>query len=215
MFTGIIEELGKIERVSQKGEGREFLISASETFMKGVKPGDSIAVNGACETVTKLDSKSFLFFSSRQTLSLTNLNLLKNQAKVNLEKALSFGARLDGHLVSGHVDGTGKVIKVERQGEGYLFSFQIPENLLETVVLKGSIAVDGISFTVYDLKENEATVSVIPFSFERTTLKDRKPGDLVNLETDMLGKYVVSFLKRQNQEKKGLSLEFLKQNGFF
>lgn len=219
MFTGIIEESGTINRVQRKGEGSDFSVSCPVSFMKGVKLGDSIAINGACQTVTEMSETGFVFFSSLQTLEITNLGQLKTGSVVNMEKALQLGQRLDGHLVSGHVDGLGQVSGIVKQQEGYLFSFSVSENVLDSLVLKGSITVDGISLTIYDLQENIVTVSVIPFTFEHTTLKNRKPGDKVNIESDILGKYVVQFLKRRfdkNESPKSdkISLDFLAQNGF-
>jgi riboflavin synthase len=200
------------------GEGKELTVSVGPDFLEGVKLGDSIAVNGACQTVTALGKNDFTFYSSRETLSLTNLALLAPKALVNLEKALTLGKGIDGHLVSGHVDGMGTVVRVSKQQAGYLLCVSLPEGVLDTVVEKGSIAVDGISLTIFSLKGNEVTVSVIPFTYLHTTLKDRKNNDPVNIETDMLGKYVVHFLKRQQDKggvKKGITLDLLQEKGFF
>lgn len=215
MFTGIIEELGKVSKSQPKGDGKEITVQVSQKFMDGVKLGDSISVNGACQTATAVKKDSFTFFSSRQTLELTNLAFLKDGEEVNLEKALSLNGRLDGHIVSGHVDGMGIVTEVRQQQEGWLFSFSVPDHLLETVVKKGSLAVDGISLTIYDVQENRVTVSVIPLTHEKTILKNKKINGIVNLETDVLGKYVVNFLKKMNSSGPSkISLDFLKENGF-
>lgn len=220
MFTGIVECTAEVRKVQNKGEGKEITLGCPKDFLKAVKIGDSIAVNGACQTVTSFNADSFVFFSSLQTLELTNLGALKTGSVVNLEKALLLNQRLDGHIVSGHIDGTGVVNEVKKQQEGYLFSFTVPEHLLETLVKKGSIAVDGISLTLYDLQDKLATISVIPLTYQETTLSHRKKGDLINLESDVLGKYVVNFLKQQNNKsnsednQSGLSLSFLSENGF-
>lgn len=217
MFTGIIENLGTVCRIKGLGEGKELTVRVKPDFLKAVKLGDSIAVNGACQTVTELGSDEFTFYSSRETLSLTNLAFMAPGAVVNLEKALTLGKGIDGHLVSGHVDGMGKVSQVQKQQAGYLLSVSLPEELLDTVVEKGSIAVDGISLTIYELSGLIVTVSVIPFTYQHTTLKDRKQNDRVNIETDMLGKYVVNFLKRQQGQagaRKGITLDFLQEKGF-
>jgi len=218
VFTGIIEGMGTVLRIKGMGEGKELTVSVGPDFLEGVKLGDSIAVNGACQTVTALGKNDFTFYSSRETLSLTNLALLAPKALVNLEKALTLGKGIDGHLVSGHVDGMGTVVRVSKQQAGYLLCVSLPEGVLDTVVEKGSIAVDGISLTIFSLKGNEVTVSVIPFTYLHTTLKDRKNNDPVNIETDMLGKYVVHFLKRQQDKggvKKGITLDLLQEKGFF
>ena len=217
MFTGIIEELGKLNNTVKKGEGLEFVFETTEDFLKEVKIGDSIAINGACQTVTKMTGSSFRVFTSLQSLEITNLSLLKPNSQVNLEKALRLNSGIDGHLVSGHIDGMGQVESLKRQQEGYLLTVKLSDDLLETVVKKGSIAIDGISLTIYDLVGSLITVSVIPLTFEETTLKFLKKGSKVNIETDLLGKYVISFLKKglmgENKNSK-ISLEFLKNNGF-
>jgi riboflavin synthase len=213
MFTGIIEETAIVKNTRIAGDGRDIEIECTREFLENSKLGDSIAINGACQSITRFSPGRFTFFSSRQTLELTNLGLLKPGDTVNLEKALQLSQRLDGHIVTGHIDGMGKVHSIRKQQQGYLFSFEVPEHLLETLVSKGSIAVDGISLTVYSLENRIATVSVIPITFEHTTLKFRNPGETVNIETDILGKYVVQYLKKMDSPSK-LSLNFLRENGF-
>lgn len=210
--------MGTALQIQKTGDGQEMTVACSENFLNGVKIGDSIAVNGACQTVTRLGSKDFSFFSSKQTLELTNLGQIALRQPVNLEKALMMGSRLDGHLVSGHIDGVGQVAKVEKQQAGYLFSFTLPQNLLPLVIEKGSIAVEGISLTIYALEGHQVTVSVIPHTFEHTTLKLRKKGEAVNLETDVLGKYVARILSFSKgsafKPPQGLE-QALKDNGFW
>ncbi len=215
MFTGIIEEIGEIKDISNSGDGVEITIKATSNFLKNVKLGDSIAINGACQTVTRLSNNNFHFFTSKQTLELTNLSDLRSKKLVNLEKALTLSKGLDGHLVSGHVDGTGIIKNITKQKTGYLISITIPLHVIDTVVKKGSICIDGISLTIYDLKDNVITVSAIPFTYDHTTLKFKKNSDKVNIETDLIGKYIVNYFNKNNDAtKNSISINFLKENGF-
>jgi riboflavin synthase len=173
--------------------------------------GGSIAVNGACLTVTTFDSKSFSINVMPETLKKTGLGLLKPGDKVNLERPMVLGGELGGHLVQGHVDGTARIAAVIREGGAVLIKFEAQAELMRYVVLKGFIAVDGVSLTVTEKDSRSFGVSVVDFTRRNTILGDKKVGDVVNLELDIIGKYVAEFLKPQD---KGVTAEFLKEHGF-
>jgi len=216
LFTGIIQAIGKVVDVKRIGEGKEFAVFVSN-FLNSVKLGDSIAVDGVCQTVTKIENNTFSFFTSKQTLEITTLALLKTNDYVNLEKSLRIGDGIDGHLVTGHVEEKGTIREIKKQGEGYLLSVEVGNSSFY-IVNKGSIAVDGISLTVYDFKDSIVTISVIPETYNRTTLRFKKVGDYVNIETDILGKYVFNYLKNsifKESKTEKLSISFLKEHGFY
>lgn len=196
MFSGIVEEVGRIREVAPLDGGVRLHIAA-ERVLEGLASGDSVAVAGVCQTVTALDAEGFAVVAIGTTLSRTTLGDLRPGARVNLERALVFGGRIDGHLVQGHVDGVGEVLRVERVGEHRLIDIRMPEVVAEVTVLHGSIAVDGVSLTVNAIPApGVAQVAIIPYTWEQTTLSELKPGDRVNLEGDMLGKFVVHYLGR-------------------
>jgi riboflavin synthase len=196
MFSGIVEEVGRIREVAPLDGGVRLHIAA-ERVLEGLASGDSVAVAGVCQTVTALDAEGFAVVAIGTTLSRTTLGDLRPGARVNLERALVFGGRIDGHLVQGHVDGVGEVLRVERVGEHRLIDIRMPEVVAEFTVLHGSIAVDGVSLTVNAIPApGVAQVAIIPYTWEQTTLSELEPGDRVNLEGDMLGKFVVQYLKR-------------------
>jgi riboflavin synthase len=206
MFTGIIEEVGAISRRS----GADMTILA-KTVLDGVKEGDSIAVNGICLTVVAFDDEGFVVQVSPETLQRTTLGHLKPGDAVNLERALAAGARMGGHFVQGHVDGVGRVHSIRNQGEFAVYRFHAPPEVTPYLVPKGSIAVDGISLTVVDPKRDAFDVAVIPATLAKTTLGNRRPGDPVNMEADMIGKYIFQFLKTMGG---GLTFEKLRKHGF-
>lgn len=196
MFSGIVEEVGRIREVAPLDGGVRLHIAA-ERVLEGLASGDSVAVAGVCQTVTALDAEGFAVVAIGTTLSRTTLGDLRPGARVNLERALVFGGRIDGHLVQGHVDGVGEVLRVERVGEHRLIDIRMPEVVAEVTVLHGSIAVDGVSLTVNAIPApGVAQVAIIPYTWEQTTLSELEPGDRVNLEGDMLGTFVVQYLKR-------------------
>jgi len=206
MFTGIIEEMGRV--VSAKAG--ELAIAAGEV-MAGMKSGDSIAVNGVCLTVTAFDKGSFSVKVMPETMRRTNLGRLLVGDRVNLERALPLGGRLGGHLVEGHVDATGRVTSVTPEGEAMLVSFYAPSEILDYLVEKGFIAVDGVSLTIVTKDTSSFLVSVVDYTRKNTTLGSRRVGDLVNLEVDIIAKYVKQFSQANNQ---GVTMEFLEQHGF-
>ena len=201
MFTGIIEETGTIEAISPSAEGIRLVVRA-KVCAKDVRLGDSIAVNGCCLTVVaakaaKGGGKRLEFDLLQETWDRTSLSQATVGAAVNLERALAAGARLGGHFVTGHVDGTGKIIRWERKGQDHVLVIQAPAAILRHVITKGSIAVDGISLTVGTVTRTGFTLWIIPHTFAVTALRERKVGDPVNLEGDLLGKYVEQFMARR------------------
>ena len=194
MFTGLIEETGTITTIKQTSDSVKLAVTADVT-VQGTNIGDSIAVNGCCLTATKVirrgKSKGYEFNLLRETWNVTNLSMLKCGASVNLERALALGQRMGGHFVTGHVDALGKIRKWEKQGKDWLLNVDVPSALMSGLVLKGSIAVDGISLTVANLRKRSFSVWIIPHTRLNTNFRTRKVGDSVNLETDLLGKYIL------------------------
>ena len=195
MFTGIVETVGIIE-VIEPGADLTRLVVGAEAIADGVKLGDSIAVNGGCLTVTSIRDGRFAFEAVQETLDRTSLGDLKVGARVNLERAMRAGDRLDGHIVQGHVDGVGIVREMIQDGNDVRLQVDCDPELADCVVEKGSIAVDGVSLTVAALLPSGFEVALIPHTLEVTTLSDRQPHDRVNLEVDVLGKYVKRYLER-------------------
>jgi riboflavin synthase len=206
MFTGIVEEIGKVISASTTK-----LVIAAPKVVDGMNPGDSIAVNGACLTVTDFDRASFSVDVMPETLQRTNLGLLKAGDGVNLERATALGGKMSGHLVQGHVDNTGRIIALELEGEALLLQFEAPIEVLRYIVPKGFIAVDGISLTITEKDSSSFRVSVVEYTRQNTTLGSWQKGDVVNLEVDIIAKYVAQFTQPQTG---GLTAEFLIEHGF-
>lgn len=215
MFTGIIEEIGKVRSLRRQAEGAVLEIEARVTGA-GLKPGDSIAVNGACVTVTEGAGNSFSCDLSPETLQRTTLGEARRGTAVNLERPLALGSRLGGHFVQGHVDGIGKLVSRSPGGDGLLVTVEYPAELERYLVHKGSVAVDGISLTIAALKGTAFTVAVIPFTLRTTNLGSLRTGSPVNLEVDILGKYVERFfsLGLASERLSGLSAAYLREQGF-
>jgi riboflavin synthase len=205
MFTGIIEEVGKVK----SARGGELAIVASE-IMAGMEAGASIAVNGVCLTVADFDQSSFSVKVMPETLRRTNLGRLKAGDRVNLERALPLGGRLGGHLVQGHVDATGRIAYIRGEGEAIIINFDAPPEVMEYLVEKGFIAVDGVSLTVVSKDTGSFGVSVVEYTRQNTNLGNRRVGDEVNLEVDIIAKYVKQF----SQPEKGITIDFLEEQGF-
>ena len=189
MFTGIIEECGTVLDVLKNGVSGSVQIQAS-TVLEGTKTGDSIAVNGVCLTVTKLTKSSFTADVMAETFRRTNLGSLGKNSRVNLERAMAADGRFGGHIVSGHIDGTGVISRIKEEGNAVWIYISAPQSILNLIVEKGSVAVDGISLTVAAVSDKEFAVSVIPHTRENTALSGKKTGAVVNLENDIIGKYV-------------------------
>ncbi len=196
MFTGLVEEVGKVREIKKSSKGAKLKVEC-KNVLEGTKTGDSIAVNGVCLTVVELGENFLSFDISYETLRRSSLSLIKPGSPVNLERALKLGDRLGGHILQGHVDTTTKITAIKREGEGYTFTFKLPKAYTHLVVEKGSIGIDGISLTIADIFPDSFTVSVIPHTFEKTNLKFKKPGDAINLEFDIIGKYVEKMLKEK------------------
>jgi|TARA_B100000959_G_C14828831_1_gene560981 riboflavin synthase len=199
MFTGIIEETGAVESIHPGDKSVRLTISLRKTGL-GLSVGDSLSVNGCCLTVVEIGSKGrskmVQFDLLKETWNLTNLKDCRAGSAVNLERSLEAGGRLGGHFVTGHIDGTGKIMTWEQKGEDYQLQVSAPDPVMRYVVHKGSIAVDGISLTVAAMEKSCFTIWIIPHTFNQTALKERAVGDAVNLEADMLGKYVERFIAR-------------------
>lgn len=208
MFTGIIEELGKVQTVTDN----KICIEA-KTVLEDAKLGDSIAVNGVCLTVTKLNLSGFEADISPETKRVTALKYLETGSLVNLERAMPANGRFGGHMVLGHTDGLGRGKYIKKEGEFYNLTIEIPSEISKYVVKKGSIAINGISLTVADINNDTVTIAVIPHTFENTNLKTLQIGDFVNIETDITAKYVEKFLSTSDN-KSGISMDFLLENGF-
>lgn len=209
MFTGIVAALGTIRRMTRKGTDALLEVDAAMP-LEDVRIGDSIAVNGACLTVTQTGASRFTADVSAETLTRTNLGTLKNGDRVNIEKSLRLNDFLGGHLVQGHVDGQGKIAERKSQANSIVFTIEVAENIMRYIVEKGSVAVDGVSLTVNRCEKNRFYVNMIPHTAQSTTLGSKKTGDLVNIETDIIGKYVERFL----QSRKGVDMGFLAEHGF-
>lgn len=208
MFTGIIEETGTI---LSAGNGK--IRIAAQKVLGGTKTGDSIAVNGVCLTVTEMTSCGFTADVMPETLNRSNLGSLKKGGSVNLERAMAADGRFGGHFVSGHIDGTGTILKMQNDGNAVWVYISAPRPILNLIIEKGSVAIDGISLTVAKIDEKEFAVSVIPHTGEETTLLNKKPGDIVNLENDVVGKYVQKLMSLRNSgqnEKDNKLLDWLK-----
>lgn len=235
MFTGIIEETGTVKKIiGHQTSG--FIEIKAKKVLEGTNIGDSIAVNGVCLTVTKLQSDSFVADVMAETLRKTNLGSLPIGANVNLERAMAAGGRFGGHIVSGHIDGTGTIQCLKPEGNAVWVTIQAPAPILHLIVNKGSIAIDGISLTVAYVDDSVFKVSIIPHTGEETTLLKRKPGDIVNLENDVIGKYVEKLLfpytgasalaenptipqatdsyTTASQTSGGITMDFLREHGF-
>lgn len=215
MFTGIIEEVGTVKSI-QNGSVSSFIRINADTVLNGTHIGDSIAVNGVCLTVTDLTGNSFQADVMNETLSRSSLGLLKNGSPVNLERAMSAQGRFGGHIVSGHIDGIGIISSVEQDGIALWYTINTDSGILWYIVEKGSIAIDGISLTVAKVTDNDFSVSIIPHTAAQTVLSSKKTGDTVNLENDIIGKYVEKFLNpdEKKSEKSRITMDFLAKNGF-
>ncbi len=212
MFTGLIEKVGIIDRVTPRGNYLAFTISSEEPF-ENVVDGESIAISGPCLTVVAHDRQTFTVEASQETLRITTLKSLRAGSRVNLERALRADARLGGHLVAGHIDCTSKILKVSNIGESLQVTVDLQSEYSSYVIDKGSVAVDGISLTVIDVTDDGFTVNLIPETQQRTTWRDIKVGDRINVEFDMVGKYIQRFLG--NRERPGkLTIDAMRKMGY-
>ncbi|HWP42932.1 MAG TPA: riboflavin synthase [Blastocatellia bacterium] len=216
IFTGLIMEVGRLRRIDRRGDGA-YLVVEARSVLEGTRTGDSIAVNGVDLTVVEMSKEHFGADASLETLRRTTLGELRAGSRVNLERALAVGERLGGHMVQGHVDGTGELLSVTSEGNAYRMRFKVPEELSRYIALKGSIAVDGISLTVAGLGGDWFEVAVIPHTWRETTLSELRRGGRVNIEVDVLAKYVERLLNRdraQGPNASKLSIEYLTGQGY-
>ncbi len=216
MFTGLVEEIGKVIR-ADKGNNSLYLTIGCTKILEGLKIGDSVAVNGACQTVTEILPQGFKVFASSETLRVTTFNNLTAGHYVNLERTLRLCDRLDGHIVSGHIDGTAKLQRIEKDGESFVFTFLTDNSLARQIIRKGSVTINGISLTVADINDNVFKIAVIPHTYANTTLKYLKTEDLVNIETDVIAKYVEKYLLSNDNNSKNattIDMNLLERNGF-
>ncbi len=212
MFTGIIEEIGFIEGIETRRTGALVRVRC-KTVLEGTEAGASISVNGVCLTAESLSGTSFTATASPETIQRSNLSRLKTGSPVNLERALSPGGRLGGHIVQGHVDGTGELISLDPLGDdNWWLTLRAPRDLERYLVSKGSVALDGISLTIASIESNVLSATVVPHTYQNTTLKSRKPGDRLNVEIDILAKYVEKFLSMR--ETPELTIEKLREMGY-
>ena len=212
MFTGIIEEVGKVKKIRRLSTSASLTIECKKV-LEGINIGDSIAVNGVCLTVTKINETSYETDVMPETMKRSSLKDIKEDIFVNLERALKIDSRLGGHIVSGHIDGTGIIENIKQDEIAVWYTIKADENLMRYIVQKGSVAIDGISLTVAELQNTSFKVSLIPHTMQETNLQYKKKNDIVNIECDIIGKYVEKlFTKDENKSK--ITEEFLTQNGF-
>lgn len=217
MFTGLIEELGVVKSLNKNADGANIVVGASKV-LTDLKIGDSVAVNGPCLTVTAFNRDSFTVFAMPETLKKSTLSNLKAGEKVNLERAMTLGGRLGGHLVSGHIDAVVTLTGCNPQGGAIILDFEAPQSLMRYIVPKGSVALDGVSLTVVDAAESGFSVGLIPHTSAETTLGHRKIGSGINLEVDLIGKYVEKMLaprlENPGDKKETLTMSLLQEKGY-
>lgn len=216
MFSGIVAETGAVLRLKPAAGGMNYTVTCSRELLSGVAAGSSIAVNGACQTVEEFTDGQFSFFSSDETLARTNFSDFRPGTPVNLERSLTLQTFLDGHLVSGHIDGVGTVVSVLPAGNGHQIFLTVPDRLLPMIAEKGSLAVDGVSLTVNSVAGNRIGLTVIPVSFRDTTLSRLRPGHRVNLEVDIIARYLFRIAGFAGGEMTASEpiLEKLRKSGF-
>ncbi|MGE7781484.1 riboflavin synthase [Peribacillus sp. NPDC097264] len=212
MFTGIIEDIGTVHSMKKGRSSMELAIS-SKKVLEDVHLGDSISVNGVCLTVTSFTQTLFTVDVMPETVKASSIRTLKPGSEVNLERAMSANGRFGGHFVSGHIDGTGTIMKKERKENAVYYVIQLEEGLSTYCMPKGSVAIDGTSLTIFGIEGNLLTVSLIPLTHQDTILGRKAAGDIVNIENDMLGKYIIHQMKN-SESKPGLDLAFLSKHGF-
>lgn len=211
MFTGIIEEIGKVTAIKKDTKSMELTLHCPK-ILNDAHLGDSISVNGVCLTITNLQSEQMTVDVMPETVKATNIHQLKIGDLVNLERAMSANGRFGGHIVSGHVDGAGTIRSIKPVSNAVYIEIEIHRELAENCIPRGSITIDGTSLTIFNVTEQSVTISLIPHTYSETILGMKKVGDQVNIETDLLGKYVQHHLNKEN--KSNITLDFLRQNGF-
>jgi len=211
MFTGIIEDIGSILFIKKSSGKWEFSIK-TVLAKAGIREGDSVSIDGVCLTATTITGDGFVADASLETLRVTTLSEKKTGARVNIERAMGADGRFGGHFVMGHVDCVGTIVDMKKAGDSVRLAVEIPVDFTRYIVKKGSIAIDGISLTVNEQRHNIFTVNIIPFTASKTTIGEKNPKDKVNIETDIIGKYIESFLARE--KNRGVDLDFLYRHGY-
>ena len=213
MFTGLIEEIGIISSVAKQSQDAVISVTCAK-ILDDLKLGDSVAIDGACQTVVKLRPNGFDVEAVKETLDLTTFNDYKSGRKVNLERAMLANGRFGGHIVSGHIDGVGIFRRKENQGLADVYYFEASENVAKYIVYKGSICINGVSLTIASIDRNIFSISVIPMTLQETNLPDLKIGDKVNLESDILAKYVEKFVLAKDNKTENITMDYLNEHGF-
>lgn len=215
MFTGIIEEMGTVLSVTKSSAEAHIIISANKIF-EDLKLGDSVAVNGVCLTASEIKGNTFKADVMNETFSRSSLAQLKSGSHVNLERAMAANGRFGGHIVAGHVDGTGIISDIKKDGNAVIYRITASPKITKYIIEKGSVAIDGISLTVTETDSESFKVSIIPHTIKETVLSEKKEGSIVNLENDVIGKYVEQLLSNKPEENKqsGITADFLAQYGF-
>lgn len=213
MFTGIVEEIGKVVNI-EKGAKSSVITVQGKKIFQDLNIGDSVAVNGVCLTVTTYSNDTFTADIMNETLNRSSLGSLRSGSYVNLERAMLANGRFGGHIVSGHIDGTGTIVKIQKDDNATWYTISTSEDLMKYIVNKGSITIDGISLTVAKVDNKSFSVSIIPHTNKETILSHRLVGDIVNLENDIIGKYVEKLINIEDKKKSNITMEFLMKNGF-
>ncbi|MBQ2116316.1 MAG: riboflavin synthase [Lachnospiraceae bacterium] len=213
MFTGIVEELGEVSAMA-RGRDSMVLTIKAKTIMSDLKLGDSVSTNGVCLTVTEKGSDYYKADVMHETMNRSSLGKLKPGSHVNLERAMSAEGRFGGHIVSGHIDGTGSITSIKKDDNAVWYTIDAPENIMRYIIEKGSIAIDGISLTVAKVTDKDFSVSIIPHTIKETTLGEKRVGDIVNLENDLIGKYVEKLITISPKKSGNIDKEFLLRNGY-
>lgn len=212
MFTGIIEEVGTLRELRREAKGASLFVA---TGLGDIGIGDSVAIDGVCLTATRVEADGFAAEASTETLERTTLGSATEGVRLNIERALAAGGRMGGHIVAGHVDGVGSIRDIQSDGEARIYRFDAPKELLPYFASKGSVAVDGVSLTINEVDDAGFGVTLIPHTLAHTTLGEKSANDPVNLETDVIAKYVVRYLNGLSEEGEGaINLDFLKKHGF-
>ena len=196
MFTGITEEVGKIKHIDNSEDFIRLSIKANK-ILKDTKIGDSILINGTCLTVTSIDDCVFTVDVVKETINKTNLKYLQNQNDVNLERSMKASSRFDGHIVQGHIEGIAKILSIKNDNNEFVLTLELPEKLSKYCIYKGSIALNGVSLTIAKIDKNIIDICLIPYTLKHTTFKDSQMGDYINVETDIIGKYIENFQKNK------------------
>ncbi len=213
MFTGLVEEIGEIARYTKTGNGSRLLVNC-ELVLRDIEPGASVAVNGLCLTAAEITDSGFHADVMPESIRRSSLSSLQQGARVNLERAMPADGRFGGHFMTGHIDGVGRVVSREREQNADLFAIAAEPPEMRYLVKKGSVSIDGISLTVAEIEKEHFWVSIVPHTLNNTTLKYLTPGDLVNIETDLIGKYVRKFFEESDEDNPNLNIELLKNSGF-